>query len=170
MTFSREILDLELVDSLVKRESSPGQWFALAKQMRREWFSRRWVVQELAMAKAAYLYTGDDSLHWDDFAEAVALFAREFDKVANLFKDSREFRHDPKFLGDVRALGANSIVDTKNSLFRMSESPEVERLIGLETLVSSLLIFEASVRKAITVLGTKPKGIFEILHAYIAIA
>ena len=142
--FAHEILDLELLEGLVSQEKTASLWLAFSKLMKRDWFSRRWVVQELAMAQEASLFVGDaDPLHWDDFAEAVALFSRESEKVAELFKNSREFRHDPKVLGDIHALGATSIVDTTNNLFRMSERHGRERLTSLESLVSSLLIFEA---------------------------
>ena len=144
MDFVGDVLDLELLDDLATREQSLAQWDALAKLMRREWFSRRWVVQELAMAKEASVYAGEAAVHWDDFAEAVALFVREFDRIADGFKNSRGYRYNSKVLGDVRASGASSIVVTTNQLFRVSGSSEIERLTGLESLVSSLLIFEAS--------------------------
>ena len=169
--FARKILELEHLDLLVSKDSSPDEWFALAKLMRRNWFSRRWVVQELAMAQEAYLYagTGLDAgfegndpkgcLHWDDFAEAVALFARESENVKELFRNSREYGYDSTVLGDIRASGANSIVDTTNNLFRTTDNPgaELERLTSLESLVSSLLIFEA----------TDPR---DIIYALLAIA
>ena len=142
--FVGDVLDLELLDDLATREQSLAQWDALAKLMRREWFTRRWVVQELAMAKEASVYAGEAAVHWDDFAEAVALFVREFDRIANGFKNSRGYRYNSEVLGDVRASGASSIVTTTNQLFRVSGSSEIERLTGLESLVSSLLIFESS--------------------------
>jgi hypothetical protein len=48
-------------------------------------------------------------------------------------------------IGDMRALGANTLVEATSNLFRKSNNGEIlERLLSLETLVSTLLAFEAS--------------------------
>ena len=52
---------------------------------------------------------------------------------------------EPSKLEDVAALGANVLVTALSNLSRKSEDGDIlERLVGLETLVSSLLFFEAS--------------------------
>ena len=42
--------------------------------MTKPWFSRRWVIQEIALAKRATIHCGTHQIPWSDFAEAVALF------------------------------------------------------------------------------------------------
>lgn len=144
ISFVEHILDIEKLDAHVTAEKSLKDWLAMAQLMRRDWFSRRWVVQELAMAKQAQLHVGDDSVYWSDFAEAVALFARESPRIANLLSNSKDYRYDSTILGDIRASGASSVVEITKDLFRWTDSPHFERLTSLETLVSSLLTFEAT--------------------------
>lgn len=146
--------DLPRLDSLVEtkyekkfvsetgKDARPARWYALATLIRRPWFTRRWVVQELALAKEAWVYVGEEKIHWDMFAEAVSLFARESDRVAQLFESSPDFFFSSASLGDTRATGASSIVQTTNNLFRTSDGHRRERLTGLESLVASLLTFE----------------------------
>lgn len=118
--------------------------------MRNRWFSRRWVVQELALAKKASVHYGKEVLWWSDFKDAVALFATKHDEIKALLSRSSGGQYLPKPLeadpvGDMRALGANTLVEATSNLFRRSDDGRIlERLMSLETLVSTLLAFEAT--------------------------
>ena len=112
--------------------------------MKREWFSRRWVVQELVLAKNRYLYCGDRSLNWSDFERAISFFTNKLDNILAMFTNSAEFRNNGKILVDIRALGATAIVDITNKFFRWSEDGSLERLSSLESLVAHLPMFESA--------------------------
>ena len=144
--FIDNILDLKSFDAMAKDEKSPRKWAALVELMRCDWFSRRWVIQELALAKDAELHYNDQVVRWKDFADAVAIFATRFDAIKQLFLPSREFNHNVETLGDVQTLGANILVDITANHFRRSVGAEddLERLSSLEKLASRLLKFEAS--------------------------
>ena len=146
LIFIDEILDLASFDALATDEKSPPKWAALVELMRCEWFSRRWVVQELALAKDATIHYNDQEINWKNFADAVAIFATRFDAIKQLFLPSREFNHNVEYLGDLEALGANILVDVTANHFRRSLGAEddLERLSSLEELASRLLKFEAS--------------------------
>jgi hypothetical protein len=75
--------DLSLFDGLLKVESSP-LLHALGQLMKDVWFSRRWVVQELAMAKQATLHCGNHKIHWVDFADAIAFYVMSYDRIKSL--------------------------------------------------------------------------------------
>ena len=144
--FIKEILDLKTFDAKVEDEESPPKWAALVELMRCDWFRRRWVVQELALASDATLHYNDKEINWKDFADAVAMFATRFDAIKQLFLHSSEFDHNIEYLGDVQALGAASLIDVTANHFRRSSEAvdDLERLSSLEALVSRLLKFEAS--------------------------
>lgn len=144
MEFIPKILDLEQSDALISKESNRKQWTALADLMRREWFNRRWVVQELVLAKDRYLYCGDRSLHWSDFERAVSFFTNKLDNILAMFTNSAELRHNAKILADIRALGATALVNITNEFFRWSEGGSLERLNTLESLVARLPMFEST--------------------------
>ena len=146
LDFISEILDLASFDAKANDEKSPPKWAALVELMRCDWFSRRWVVQELALASEATLNYNDKEINWKDFADAVAIFATRFDAIKQLFLHSRESDHNVEYLGDVQALRVATLIDvTANHFRRSSEAQDdLERLSSLEALVSRLLKFEAS--------------------------
>jgi hypothetical protein len=141
--FIRAMLNLRRLDQLVLDESHADQWYAFVRLMRNRWFSRRWVVQELALAKEATVHYGQETLQWMDFRDAVALFVTKHDQIKRLLSQSR-YMAIPDPVGDMRALGANTLVEATSNLFRRSDKGKiVERLLDLETLVSTFLAFEA---------------------------
>jgi hypothetical protein len=139
--FIREMLSLKRLDQLVSNEKYAPRWLAFVELMRNRWFSRRWVVQELALAKEATVHYGREVMQWTDFADAVALFVTKHDQINMLLK---KHSTDPDPIGDMRALGANALVEASSNLFRKSNDGKIlERLLSLEVLVSTLLAFEA---------------------------
>lgn len=74
LNFISRVVNLDDCDRLVADRGTPQEWAALSSLMRRPWFSRRWVVQEIALAASATLYCGDAFVDWADFADAVSLF------------------------------------------------------------------------------------------------
>ena len=142
MEFIPKILDLEQSHALISKESNRKQWTALADLMKREWFSRRWIVQELVLAKHRYLYCGDKVLHWDDFERAVSFFTNKLETILAMFTSSAEFRHNAKILADIKALGASALVDIMNEFVRR-EDGSLERRNTLESLVARLPMFES---------------------------
>ena len=138
MDFVLRIPDQEHQGMLSVRASDAHQWAAFMALMRRAWFSRRWVVQELAMAKVAYLRCGNVSVNWVDFVVAVEFFIERFDTIAGLYTDSPIFQKNVLALGDIRASVAPKMVTITNEFVRGRE-----RLKSLEALVSELTMFEA---------------------------
>jgi hypothetical protein len=58
-----------------EREGLPGPshdaWIKLSSLLGRAWFSRVWVLQEVAMSKEALVICGDKSFAWEELARAV---------------------------------------------------------------------------------------------------
>ena len=148
LNFISRIVKLDEFDSLVADERTPQEWAALSSLMRRPWFSRRWVVQEIALATRAILYCGNAYVDWAEFADAVALFEAvesENHTISQNIMMSELFNHIPDFLGEIKALGATRLVDATNKLFRKDDNGQVlERLLSLETLISDLSPFQVS--------------------------
>ena len=148
LSFISRVVILDDFDRLVADSRTPHEWAALSELMKREWFSRRWVVQEIALAKAARLYCGEASADWSDFAVAVSLFEAvetEDRSISKTIQRSENFNRIPDFLGEIQFLGATRLVDATSNLFRKAKSGEVqEKLLTLEALVSNLSAFKAS--------------------------
>ena len=70
----QQILQLQHFDDLCKRSDSSEKWKSLLELMQRPWFSRRWVIQEVTLARKAIIHCGAAKLSWTKFAVAVELF------------------------------------------------------------------------------------------------
>jgi hypothetical protein len=108
MKFIREISVTEL-DQLAADKNRGNAWRALATLMRRPWFTRRWIIQEVAFAKKALVCCGSDKVDWTQFSEAVTKFEWKIDDINRLFRklkiserDSNSGRSVVKYVGGVR--------------------------------------------------------------------
>lgn len=117
----QEVLKLRDFDRLCEQNDASAKWRALLELMQRDWFSRRWVVQEIALAREATVYCGPHSIGWKDFAVAVELFVEVETATHRLSevmrKDSKD-KHVPGLFEYVSALGASLLVDATDRLFR----------------------------------------------------
>jgi hypothetical protein len=84
--FIPDLLDLTLIDTLVKEERTPVKWQALINLMDRPYFSRRWMFIELMLAKRCILFCGDDIIDWGNFADAVVILGSRYDDVKLLVR------------------------------------------------------------------------------------
>lgn len=140
----RLLCDLSLFEGLFEDVESPPLLHALGQLMKDVWFSRRWVVQELAMAKEASLHCGRENIHWVDFADAIAFYVMSYDRIKSL-PQPRLPRDRPRPLPEVKRLGPSVLVDATSNMFRKSNDDEIiEHRQTLEALVSSLTAYEAS--------------------------
>jgi len=160
--FLNKILDLEKLEQLVERLARKGDeptWKEDLQDCKRaivlmkaDWFSRRWVIQELALATNAHVRRGHSEMPWSEFADAIALFMTKFDHIKRAFEKPSDYSasrnsddHHIRAL-DAKALGANTLVTATSNLFRRSNKGKIQkRLLSLELLVSSMLLaFEAT--------------------------
>ncbi|CZT09311.1 uncharacterized protein RAG0_14108 [Rhynchosporium agropyri] len=82
-------------------------------------------------------------MRWSDFADAVALFVTKQDQINKLL--NKNYPTVAESIGDMKVLGANTLVEASSNLFRRSKEGVIsERFLTLETLVSTLLAFEAT--------------------------
>ncbi len=145
MRFIDKFKDLDVFDPLTHDPGTSTEWAALMNLMQRSWFTRRWIVQELALARNAVMYCGSQSISWRDFSCAVALFTSRHQDLRLLFQRSQTTQHHPNFIGEVDALGAKALVDITNNLFRKSKDGKIlERLLSLEALMCTLITFESA--------------------------
>lgn len=130
---------------VINNNSTPADWAALSTLMRRPWFSRRWIIQEIALGKSPELICGEKSVPWQDFADVISMAAYKQSELQQLFRSSTTYQNHPDYLGDLSELGAIRLAQVSNELFLKGEDGSIqERLFTLEGLMSSLTAFEAS--------------------------
>jgi hypothetical protein len=122
LRFIKRIAQLQSIDFLSEGKDASRKWAALFDLMQRPWFSRRWVVQEVALAQKARLHVGVESVVWEAFVIAVQSFI-EFESVIQRL--SGKDRHHRGVLGwfeNVSALGASMLVQATEGIFRRTQS------------------------------------------------
>lgn len=151
--FMEEIMDdIWKFDELCKPKLKNGQetgpkWKALFSLIMRPWFSRRWIVQEIALAKDGLIYCGPKTITWRKFSDAVSLFVEvetATHRLSEIMKKSEITDHIPNFFDHVAYLSATLLIDTTNFLFRRLPNGEKDDLLSLEYLVSRLSIFKTT--------------------------
>jgi hypothetical protein len=146
MDFIRELVQFEQLQAMLHREESLGSWLALIDLMCSRWFSRRWVIQELALSRTASVHCGTKVVHWDDFADAISIFSGKIPVVrTEIQKSKKELHFKPEGLSIVEALGARALVRAKSDLLQKDTHGKIlERNSTLEYLVSTLVSFDAT--------------------------
>ena len=147
--FIPSLLNFQKFGNLIKDPKSHGAWDALKSLMMRDWFARRWIIQEIALAKEAEIFCGDDRLDWKDFADAISLFTLSETNnrvVSDIMKGQSDYSHMPNFFGSIAATGAARLVEVTDNLFRAGTGSSYRRprLQNLEHLVSSFTPFKSS--------------------------
>lgn len=81
MDFISFIIDIPNLDKVVSDASNLPQWLAFATLLKSRWFSRRWVIQEIALARNATVHYRNKEVNWIDFADAIAHFVTKVESI-----------------------------------------------------------------------------------------
>ncbi|KAK1761865.1 HET-domain-containing protein [Phialemonium atrogriseum] len=143
-----ELCDIERFDKIHENTGTADKLMALLQLLERQWFSRRWIIQEIVFARRATLHCGRDELHWSQFATAIELLL-EAETASQRFSSMTKVRSDfwdgSSLFEHVNQSGAGLLV--QGILFRdyKTQSGSQGPLWGIEHLVSSLtVVFDAS--------------------------
>ena len=142
-----QILQLHNFDELCSSSDTTPQWGAVLQLMQRPWFSRRWVVQEIALSRDALIYCGLNQIRWRDFASAVELILQAEStgqKVSNVMRKDPKFQHVPALFEHVSALGASLLVDATRNMSRRSTDQVLEPVFTIEYLVAKMQAFDVT--------------------------
>ncbi|KAI8943629.1 hypothetical protein NX059_001614 [Plenodomus lindquistii] len=147
LEFSQNLHRLRGLGALLEDTNTTKYWSDLLDLMRSKWFSRRWVIQELALAGRATVHVGKMYVPWQDFADVIGLFSVHFDQIRRLFRQSSHdtiFRKYQNF-NEIGSLTAKTLLDVITNNFRTSSNTAtLEPVFDLETLVSELCFFQSS--------------------------
>jgi len=147
--FIPNLLEIDRFPSLVRDPNNHNKWKALKELMMRDWFSRRWIIQEIALASRARILCGTNDLDWKDFADAISLFnlyETETHAISEIMMGQSDYVYQPDYFGSIPALGAARLVEVTDNLFEPGggKSPNRVRQQSLEYLVSTFTPFNAS--------------------------
>ncbi|KAB2572117.1 Heterokaryon incompatibility protein 6 [Lasiodiplodia theobromae] len=133
---------------MVMQNHSSG-WREFILLMRVPWFSRRWVLQELAFARNPMIYCGKEKLPWETFKSAVKVFTNHFDAVLEITWPAKEWwdeqlpgyhpdRSEVEWANSVEVIRLVAFME--NAFEKNTQFP----VFTLEALVASMAVFETS--------------------------
>jgi hypothetical protein len=101
-------------------------------------------VQEIALAKKAILHVGQKKIEWQDFSDAVMLSEERSEDIIRLLTRHDHQKVEAKVFDqiEIRAPGAQSLIEVLNHLFRTTSKGRFEWLASVETLVSALSSYD----------------------------
>lgn len=141
MKLAREVLDLRRLDMVVRDGARRADFFCLARLMASPWFTRRWCVQEVLMARRATVHCGEYVMPWVDFVDMAQLLSTKWSDIQVTIDRLTQQR-----VGHAHLIGALALVNTAALILRQTSTGEiVERLLTLESLLSILATFEVIV-------------------------
>lgn len=143
--FVKELKHLQKLRDFLEKPEHKESWQSFAALTRKAWFTRLWIVQEIAAAREAVLLSDDMILSWDDFAGALSLFVSTFKQVRAVLAEDGVFAKERDFFGEIKLSGANILVETRRALLRKRKDGEIaEHRKSLEALLTSLSRFEVT--------------------------
>lgn len=130
IAFIQEIMKLDnFYDTVSENKENASKWQSLLLLMQRPWFSRRWVVQEIALARNATIFCGTDDIPWQSFAVAVELFVEvetATHRLSEVMRKDGRFGHVPQWFEHVSELGASVLVEATGKIFRRDGTQTVD--------------------------------------------
>lgn len=146
MDFIPNLLSPAFLDRIDHDWAGDYGFVALARLIGRDWFSRLWVVQEVAYGKDIVLLCGNREVHWADFLDAIGLVKFKLESIKTSFRSSPILRHHSTPLNNFNSSGAIALLDILRKVFlKSSDGSILGRQIGLETLVSDAAMFQTQV-------------------------
>jgi hypothetical protein len=81
--------------TFVAKVSYVPAWKALRALIARPWFSRRWVIQEILLAREAVMYCGGKVISWHDLQHAIRVFISNLPDIRDLVRKIAESNFSP---------------------------------------------------------------------------
>lgn len=141
----QKIRKWEDYNTVVETKTTCDEWDAFIAMMNQNWFSRRWIVQEIVLAGAdhAELWWGKEHIPWIEFAQAVALFEALRNRVKKLYRASGKYDNHPDMFGEIGEFNASRLVKvTAEIVSRRDDGRVVRKRETLESLISTLTPFD----------------------------
>ncbi|KAI0098191.1 hypothetical protein GGR51DRAFT_433043 [Nemania sp. FL0031] len=134
------------VDIGIRNKANLYNLEPLFKLLKSGWFGRRWIVQEVGVAKAVTVHYGDKQFSWEELTHAVALLERigRDGSIDRLFKLRPDTQHVSEHAGNISALPAYRLIQNVSGLYKKRSNDTRFEARSLEQLVCYLAVFECS--------------------------
>jgi hypothetical protein len=144
-----QILNLTILDAILKSDRAGVDFTHSLSEfcglLKRPWFSRRWVIQEIACARRLSVRFGGQVLSWVDFTDAIELVLDNVDRLRQVCSSSIFYAASQSPLHGLDIVGLKALLRLSRNVFRKSLDGEIiSRLMDMESLVIAASSFEVS--------------------------
>jgi hypothetical protein len=110
------------------------------------WFSRRWIIQEIACVRQLSVRVSHHVMSWLDFTDAVDIFLRNTDRIRGVVEQARLFAQNELILPSAAECSrVMALMELSRNCFRKTAELTIKtRLMSLEALVLAASPFEVS--------------------------
>jgi hypothetical protein len=120
-------------------------FYALARLLERPWFSRIWVLQEVAYKMDIGLNCGDHEVHFMDLVDACNIVKSKLNTIKRSLQNTLLYDSYGHLLHNFQDSSAARLFDLLRNVFiRSNDGKVIERRLSLESLVCDLAPFQAT--------------------------
>lgn len=120
-------------------------FYALARLLERPWFSRIWVLQEVAYARNVILKCGDHELHFMDIVDACNIVKSKLGSIKRCLQNTPLYDSYGHLLQNFEDSSATRLFDLiRNVFIRSNDGQVIGKRLSLESLVCDLAPFQAT--------------------------
>jgi hypothetical protein len=143
ISFLQDSLNATSFDEFLQEPSRKDAFTGGVHLMKRPWFTRRWVIQEISSARRAHLYCGISQMPWHAFVDAISLIAAQKVSLRKAF--SPLLANDPDDVESFNSLSTLKFLHLVDNMFRKTVDGRItEHLMTLEALLATTPQFEST--------------------------
>ncbi|KAH7072486.1 heterokaryon incompatibility protein-domain-containing protein [Paraphoma chrysanthemicola] len=149
VAFLPRMLNLTTLDAILDKastdEATIRSWMAFGCFLQSPWFSRRWVIQEIACAMRLCVRIQGHVFSWLDFTDAIDIYLHNLDRIQYLIEHSSLPLHVRRLPSAHTCSRVAALLDLSRNCFRKgSNSRPKTRLMSLEDLMIAAAPFNVS--------------------------
>ncbi|KAK4555648.1 hypothetical protein LTR86_007401 [Recurvomyces mirabilis] len=144
MTFVAQILNPDFLSRDTWLDDQ--RILALGRFLTRPWFSRRWIVQEVILAKESTMVVGSSQVHFTDIVDAVEIVKSRLNEIRAALQQPEHYRsYELNLLSEFEDSRAVRLLNsTKDMFLRSNNGTVVPRSATLEELMFHFRGFQNS--------------------------
>jgi hypothetical protein len=146
-----KLLNLRTLDTILtlkkwSDEETARSLLAFGQFIMIPWFSRRWIIQEIACARQLSVRVSHHVMSWLDFTDAIDIFLRNTDRIRDVVEKVRLFIQNELILPSAAECSRLMVLLelSCNCFCKTAELTIKTRLMSLEALVLAASPFEDS--------------------------
>ena len=141
--FLQDSLNATDFDAFLQEPTRKEAFIGVVHLMKRPWFTRRWVIQEISCSRSAHIFCGSRSIPWLSFVDAVTLIAARRSSLRRVF--SSLLANDPDDVESFNSLSTLKFLHLVDNMFRKTVDGRItQHLMTLEALLATTPQFESS--------------------------